>query len=468
MVGLSNLVSLFVSAGAIVLLPGILSVADFGYFQFYLLVASLAGFLHLGWADGVYLALGGARSDVLRSAEARSDWLRYASTQIVVSILLALVVWSIVPSGDRLFVWLAGAASVGLANLRVYIYMACQAVGLVSRYALFVLLDRIVFVLVAVALLGWSPLGFMGVIYADLAGRLVSLGVALCSSSLSGPWLRSERRPECLAVEHIRVGLPLMVANFAGQLILGSTRFMVDASMGIESFAALSFALSLASLGAALTSALGVPLFPRLRRLNEDEIRATYGIIRPRLGQVSLTVTLTFPVIVAGVTMFLPKYTHSIDLLAVLFPVVLYEAQVAIVYAPYLKALDRPVRLLLSNTVGVVLSVGLGVVACFALRDIRLAAMAILLSVVIRARLAERLTVSALSLRSMGERWVEDLCLAVFLWANTGVSAEYSAWIWVAVTLGGIAALEWVARAYRLASSEAGRARSVSAPDQRP
>ena len=56
---LSNGVILLSSTLISLLVPAFYSVADYGYLQLYLFYTSYLGLCHLGWADGIYLQLGG-------------------------------------------------------------------------------------------------------------------------------------------------------------------------------------------------------------------------------------------------------------------------------------------------------------------------------------------------------------------------------------------------------------------------
>lgn len=56
---LSNLVSLIVSVLMILVIPKLIGVREYGYWQLYLFYSSYVGFLHFGWIDGIYLRFGG-------------------------------------------------------------------------------------------------------------------------------------------------------------------------------------------------------------------------------------------------------------------------------------------------------------------------------------------------------------------------------------------------------------------------
>lgn len=443
----ANALSLIVSFLAILVLPRYLSISDFGYFQLYLLIVSFAGFLHLGWADGLYLSLGGRPRRLAYSATVRGDFLRYLLVQIIFALGWGLLASLLVRTDERGIVWLSAAVSVLLANIRVYGYMAHQAVGNIGRYSRALVLDRLTFVIAAGVSLVATDAGFLGIIASDLLGRLVSAFYATSAWMARREARTGVARRRALSPWLISVGFPLMLANFVGQFILGSTRFMVDASMGIEDFAALSLALSLASLAAVFASAMSVPLFPRLRRLRPESVSSIYLTLRPALGAVLVLLTLSYPLVAVGLRLWLPQYAAGVAYLAVLFPVLLYQAEVLILFSTFLKVINRQKSLLVANVAALATSVLAGIVALALIRSVMWAAFSMLLASAVQARVAEQVLVTKMGLKPGWARWIEDLCLGVFLMANVVLALPWITVSWVAVSLGCAFALIRLSRA---------------------
>lgn len=55
----SNFVSIMVSTLVILIIPKLIGIKEYGYWQLYLFYSSYVGFLHFGWLDGIYLRYGG-------------------------------------------------------------------------------------------------------------------------------------------------------------------------------------------------------------------------------------------------------------------------------------------------------------------------------------------------------------------------------------------------------------------------
>jgi O-antigen/teichoic acid export membrane protein len=435
----ANGITLVVSSISIVLLPKWLTAEGFGYLQLYLLIASFAGVLHLGWADGVYLALGGKSRAVLRSGSLWSDFVGYTCFQVVLLLGLAPAILFTAEGSTRFFVWAAGLLSMLLANIRVYGYMAQQAVGAIKGFVFAVVVDRVVFIVLALFLVGVGNRDFRAFVVADLIARF-------CSCVLTVVLMFGDRIRVHVTLFQIRaeartlvnLGFPLMVANFVGLFILGSTRFMFDATLGIERFGSLSLALSLASLVAVFAAAASIPLFPRLRRLASERLAKSYVSMRCRLGQFLLLVTLAYPVVSRAFTAWFPNYTDGAVFLSILFPVLLYETEVGVLFSTFLKTVGGQRSLLSANAIALCVSLVLGSVTLLYFGSPSLAALVMLISAGVRARAAEAFLVRRLSLS--GQVWfrLEDACLALFVLANAFLNGRMWSLAWVAATLASV------------------------------
>ena len=72
---LSNLLTVIVSSLVVLILPKIMGVEEYGYWQLYIFYLSYAGFVHLGWVDGIYLRYGGLEYDDLDKEKFFSQFL---------------------------------------------------------------------------------------------------------------------------------------------------------------------------------------------------------------------------------------------------------------------------------------------------------------------------------------------------------------------------------------------------------
>ena len=87
----SNLVSLLISTIVVFIVPKIISIEQYGFFQLYIFYTSYVGVLHFGWFDGIYLRYGGTEYREINYSKFNSQFVM----SFILEIIVALVIWSI-------------------------------------------------------------------------------------------------------------------------------------------------------------------------------------------------------------------------------------------------------------------------------------------------------------------------------------------------------------------------------------
>lgn len=105
----SNLISLIITTIVILIVPKLIGVKDYGYWQLYLFYTSYVGFLHFGWNDGIYLRYGGKEYKQLNQDLFFSQfWMFVIFQMLVASIIISLSIFFNIDS-NRLFIILMTA-----------------------------------------------------------------------------------------------------------------------------------------------------------------------------------------------------------------------------------------------------------------------------------------------------------------------------------------------------------------------
>ena len=71
-----------------------------------------------------------------------------------------------------------------------------------------------------------------------------------------------------------------MLANVASMLIIGVVRFGIEHAWDVETFGKVSLTLSVSNLMMIFINAVGIIIFPILRRTNESKLSEIYTIMR--------------------------------------------------------------------------------------------------------------------------------------------------------------------------------------------
>lgn len=91
----SNLLSFFISALVVLFVPKVVGVAEYGYWQLFVLYSSLLGIFQMGWLDGIYLRYGGREYKSLDKKIFFSQFVMMTLLQVFFMIVLLVSIFSL-------------------------------------------------------------------------------------------------------------------------------------------------------------------------------------------------------------------------------------------------------------------------------------------------------------------------------------------------------------------------------------
>lgn len=147
-------VSLLTSVVVSFILPKFISVADFGYWQYFLLVASYVGVLHFGFGDGIYLQLGGQYWNCINRREWMPKMMLSFIFQFSLSLILTIVTLLLLSNDSiycAIYLWLAVYLSI--ENCYKIMTMAMMSTDQMQFVAKTVIVDKLLMSLAIVALI---------------------------------------------------------------------------------------------------------------------------------------------------------------------------------------------------------------------------------------------------------------------------------------------------------------------------
>ena len=382
--------ALALSAVTALVVPKVLGVEQYGLWQLFLFYAGYVGLFHFGLNDGMYLLVGGTPRGDADASSVSSQFKLGMAVQTLIAAFIALAAVFGAGDADRAFVLAATAVFLVVNNASLYWGLLFQAVGETRRYSAFVAVGKTAFLVPLVVLVAMRTTDFRAYVVAYLAAQLVGLAYCLFNARdlLAAPapplaWAARE------ALTSIGVGAKLMVANLSGLLVLGVARFAIDGVWGVESFAEASFALSIASLVQVFSSQMGMVLFPALRRAGGEARRRSFDLARTALDLVLPVVYVLYVPLAAVLGWWLPAFAQSMGYLALLLPLVAFNAKTDILGTTMFKVQRDEKRLLALNLATLAAS-GAGVAfGAFALHSIDAVLLSVTAASVARALFAE-------------------------------------------------------------------------------
>ncbi len=415
----SNILSLLISVAIAFVIPKLISVEQYGYYQLYTFYIGYVGVSYLGLCDGFYLRIGGKYYDDL-------DKSLYC-TQFRLLGMFEIIVYAFIFCGSLLFVVDANKqyvitfvciAAVGIC-LRWFIIFILQATARIKEYAILTIIERLLYVLVAVPMVLAGYRGFEMLVVVDVAAKYISLllGVWFCRDMIHAKSLPIKSvLPEVR--ENISVGFKFMLASLSDMLIIGVVRFGVQSYWDIATFSKVSVTLTVSNLVMTAINAIAVVMYPTLRRTSEERLPSLYSIMRIVLVGFAFGALILYYPIQRILTAWLPQYAESLRYAAILFPICMYQSKMSLLVNTYYKTLRLENLLMKCNMVALLLSVVCTVISTLVLNSVTAAILSILLVLIFRCILSELLLAKHIAIDVKKDIVIELIMTAAFIICN--------------------------------------------------
>lgn len=408
--------SLTLSALIALLLPKYLGIEEYGYWQLFLFYSSYVGFFHFGLNDGVYLKFGGIAYDALDKPLIGAQFRFGMLVQSVIALAVAAAAFYFAPDEARRFVWIVAAVYLLLYNASLYLGYVFQATNLTRLHSISVILDKCFFMAAIAALLVGGAQNFR----AYVALYLVAKGISLAYCMVKGrevafapglPLRRAARE----ALDSVKVGANLMLANIASMLILGIGRFLIDRVWGIEAFARFSLAMQLTSFFLQFIAQVSIVLFPALRRFDETLLSDFYALMRDALSLFLPAAFLAYAPVKAVLALWLPQYQDSLSSMALLLPICLFDGKMQMLCNTYFKVLRKERVLLKVNMLSMALSFALSLFGVLVIHNLYFVIVSIVVTVAFRSVASEIYLGRLLGQKAVGDILMEISLAAAFM-----------------------------------------------------
>ena len=334
--GLSFILSALMS----IIVPKVLSVNDFGYWQLFIFYTSYVGFFHFGFNDGIYLLNGGKNYDELNYNEiGGAFWISFF-VQLILGVVFAIICSFFNMDFSRKLVLYSTVIYMLIFNSSFCLGYIFQATNDTKTYSKSVMIDKICFMFLLFFLLLFKINNYIWFIVAYIISKFISYIYSIYYGKeiffVKNILIRKSIR--CY-IESVRVGFNLTIASVASMLILGIGRMIIDYVWGIEEFAKFSLVLSLASFAIMFISQVSMVLFPSLRQVSKEQqkniyykFRSVLSVVLPMIFVVSIPVKVIMQI-------WLPEYSNSLNYLILALPICFFDAKMNLLCNTYFKVL---------------------------------------------------------------------------------------------------------------------------------
>lgn len=413
---ISNVTSLLVSTILVLILPKIVGVEEYGYWQVYIFYTSYVGFFHFGWSDGIYLRYAGKTYEELDKKVFFSQFWMLVAFQVIVASIIALLAGFLGQDPNKVYIFRMMALCCLIVIPRALLEYTLQFTNRIQEYSKILLLDRILycFLMLAAVLLGVR--NFKYLVALDLVAKSVAFVYAIYFCKDIVLRRRKDFKVDMKETyQNLSVGIKLMFANVASMLIMGIVRLCIENTWSVEVFGKISLTISVCNMMMILISALGLVIFPVVSRMTVEKMRDLYQLLRDLLVLPLLGVLVVYFPAKFFLTMWLPQYEEGLKYMAILFPICLCEGKMSLLINTYLKALRKEKMMLGINLSAVCLSTLCSLVFIIIGKNLTMGVFTILIVLVFRAVVAEVCLSKVLNIKIYKKLLFELLMIGVFV-----------------------------------------------------
>lgn len=412
----ANVVRLMISVVLTLLLPKLMGQEQYSYWQLYLFYTTYLAYSSLGWCEGFTLKYGGAHYDNLNKPLIVGQlWMLFGYELLFFGGLWLVICVAEIEQTKSVLLLLACASAV-FDIVRYMVQSVLHTVNRIQDYVRVVLLERMLFAVLAAAALVLGFNSALALILSEIGGRFLSMLYAFASVK---DMVRMRPAPvkEIVreAKSEISIGCKLLWALLASQLVIGIIRFAIEQKWGVLQFGQISLTISLSNMVVSCVAAIGVVIFPMIKRLQKEQMERLYSPIRTLMSVLIWGVLLFFAPGKWVLTRWLPQYSGALNYLAFLLPLCLYESRTAMLTTTYLKAYREEKSILKANVATVIMSVAAAGLTVFLTENLTLAVLAITLLCMAKAYMTEFYVCRHLKFPLSRELLIESGLTALFM-----------------------------------------------------
>lgn len=254
---LANIVCLLINLITNFVLPQYLPIESYAEIKTYALYISYAGFLSLGYNDGMYLKYGGKVLKDISCINLGNNIKNYFFIEVLVMIIIVLL--SIVSKNELLFLFAIGMFT---TNILGYMKSLYQATGEFKLYSKTLNIEKILILVLNLILIFLLQIKkpFLYIIIQILVGIILSLYLIINLEKNKKSIFKGKLSLNVI-LENIKSGFVMMLGNFSVGLFSSIDRWFVKILMNVNNFAMYSFAASMQNIIMTFTTPVSISLY---------------------------------------------------------------------------------------------------------------------------------------------------------------------------------------------------------------
>lgn len=413
------------------LVPKMMGIQDFGFWQLFIFYTQYGGFIHLGLIDGISQRNGGKIYEKL-NFKYLGFQLGLLSMWIIVAIIPFCILGITNDDENRSVVILLSCLFVIINILYTFFLYTLQAVNRIKVASYGKILISTLFILSVILLIYSSVNDYRPYIYTYILAHFFGLlyYAYQCKELFLNLTIRPSRINMINTLSDIKVGIVLLISNIMGMLIIGFGRFLVDFKWGITTFATVSFAFMFVNFFLMFINQASQVLFPDLRRRKVSEISVFYERVREKLSIMFPIALLLYVPICEFVSFWLPQYSGSMEYLVFLLPLCVFDSKMNLLCNTIYKVFNKIYLLLICNSIALLVSVLLITISIYVFGSVRLVVLSMLIAIGLRGITAEVILSRFLSVKTNFGLIISEVLLVCSFVVTYLLLASWISWFY--------------------------------------
>ena len=346
---IANVINLMISLFTGFVLPKVLSIETYSNIKLFQLYITYIGILSFGYADGMYLKIGGQNLDNINRKEVCQEFKTFKIFQLIVTIIAIII--SIILKNEMLLFCSIVILPINVAN---YLRQVYQAIGLFKKYSRFTNINTLLIFIINLILLFViktdNPL--MYIISYIIAYIIYWLIIENETKKIFGK--EKVRANKKYLYQDVKSGFLLMIGNFCNVIFTGIDRIFVQNLLGSIKFAFYSFAVSVENLMNVFITPISTVMYNYLcNNKSKEQIIKVKSIISLFA---SVVIIVIFPAKFI-VDIWLTKYIDSLIVLFLLFSAQYITILVRCIHVNLYKAEKKQNRYFIIMLIIVIISI---------------------------------------------------------------------------------------------------------------
>lgn len=430
----AQILVLFISVTRAIILPKILSVDGFGYWEIYWFYSCYAALFCFGYNDGIYLKYGGYEYAQLPIIQIRSANRFLLNILGIISLVGGICCWFLGSKSDETFSFIFVILNIPIVcftGILIYIF---QITNQFKKYSFFSTIDKILVILVIMTIIIVDKVNYKYIVLADFIGRVlvILLMVSRAKELIWGETL-NHRQSFRFLVETVSVGIKLMIANLMGMLLVGAGKIIVQLFGDIRKFAVYSFGVSITGLILTAVTAISLVLYPSLKRISKERYPTLFSQINSFTQLFGVTALLVYFPCVLFIEWFYPKYIDIIPFLNIFFLIVYTNIKISVLTNIFFNVLRREKDMLRANFMCIGIFIIISVVTFNINKEIWVIALCTFVALLFRAYYSEMFLSAKLGVIGRKNFVLEITYLIVFLLSTSFMSFNMALCTMIAV-----------------------------------